>query len=287
MPNLIPSIELRRRKVFELMRAGYSEEEVVTILGGDVALKTVKSDIRAVLADSAVLHQENIDQVRALELARLDRLSAGAFPYCLPRKAVINGTEVDVPPDPNMGYYYLALMDRRAKYLGLNAPQQRVTLSIPWEKLSIDQIARVAAGEDLKIILAELEAKEVAPREEKREEKDVTPKVDVRTIPVEVMVDADHPLARLTDEELDDVIEEVESGEDEEEEETQRPRKATKKAKAKAPTREPKASKKSPGPIRPPKKPVLWKKMSAAQIKKMLEAEKAGQLTRKSKSRGR
>lgn len=206
MPNLIPTIELRRRKVFELMRAGYLEQEVADITGSTLAL--VRSDIRTVLANTQPLHQDNIDQTRALELARLDRLSTAAYPYCLPRKQVIEGKEIDVPPDPQMGYYFLAVMDRRAKYLGLHAPQQRVTISVPWERLSVEQIARAAGGEDLRVIMAEVEATEAAGDSGKGEEKNITP--DPRKIPVQVMVDSSHPLARLSEDELAELDDEIE-----------------------------------------------------------------------------
>lgn len=100
----------RQRQALELRRAGTGYEAIaraVGYAGPGPAHKAVQSALKRMLAEPA-------EEVRALELARLDRLQMAHWP-----RAIGSG---GVAPDPVATATVLRIMERRAKMMGLDAP---------------------------------------------------------------------------------------------------------------------------------------------------------------------
>lgn len=151
-------ISERRRNVFDLIKRSYSRREVAETLG--LTMKIVCDDVNAELFALRKSTVNDAESVRMVELSRLDLIQKDLLPLCLnhlvpdpaePRKMVMVG------PDHKKVETLLKIMERRAKYLGIDMPDTRIQLNIPWEKLTLDQAARIAAGADLKVILDEVE----------------------------------------------------------------------------------------------------------------------------------
>ena len=95
----------RHAEALELRKAGLTYKVIAEQLGYKApvgAHKAVAAGLKATL-------QEPADAVRQLELSRLDRMLAAAWPK------VLKG-------DVKAGGYALRIMERRAVYLGLDAP---------------------------------------------------------------------------------------------------------------------------------------------------------------------
>lgn len=125
----------RQRQALELRKAGHSFERIAAHLGyasKSAAYKAVMAGLRATL-------QEPADAVRALELERCDRLQAAVWPAA---------TQGDLPAVAAV----LRIMERRARYLGLEAPHVvdvSVRLRVLAEALGLDPEAAVAEAERL------------------------------------------------------------------------------------------------------------------------------------------
>ena len=101
----LPEIVERRRKALELRKAGVTYDAIARQLGyanEGGAFKAVQAALRTTLREPA-------DDVRKLELERLDRLTLALWPRAQQGEA----EAID---------RVLKLMDRRAKLLGLDAP---------------------------------------------------------------------------------------------------------------------------------------------------------------------
>lgn len=108
----------KRRKALALREANLSYEEIAQAMGWShrsVARRFVERALKAT-------YQEPADEVRRLELRRLDRLARDWWPLALARKDAKTGEAI--PPDPDALDRMMKLMDRRAKLLGLDAPVQ-------------------------------------------------------------------------------------------------------------------------------------------------------------------
>jgi hypothetical protein len=100
----------RQRLALGMRRGGASYDDIARKLGyagPNGAHKAVLSAIRKTLAEPA-------DDVRLLELDRLDRLQLAYWTRATGDR--------DRPPDLAAAHYVLKLMDRRARLLGLDAP---------------------------------------------------------------------------------------------------------------------------------------------------------------------
>ncbi len=97
----------RRVRVLELTQVGHSTRQVAAELG--VSHQTVATDLHAALDSYAALQADETAKLRALETARLDEMLAGVYPKALTGN--ISAVEA-----------VLAIMQRRAKLLGLDTP---------------------------------------------------------------------------------------------------------------------------------------------------------------------
>lgn len=101
------------------------------------------SDVMAALKELNEKIYEEAAEVRRLELERIDELLSKYY-----QKALAG--------DHNSLHSVLALMDRRAKYSGLYAPDKSVSIVIDWDKLTEDQVDRIAAGEDPRLVVGKI-----------------------------------------------------------------------------------------------------------------------------------
>lgn len=143
----------RRLKVFELRKRGYSYRKIAETLGVDVS--TAYRDVQAELTELREQTAEEVEQVKQIELERLDHLLTQAF-------------SLYKAGDVKAGFLILKALERRSKYLGLDAPTKVAptdpTGAQTWQpgidpsKLStqtIEQILREAGDGDL---IAEIES---------------------------------------------------------------------------------------------------------------------------------
>ena len=133
----------KQRQALELRLGGATLSEIARLLGYASASGAVKA------IDSAIMRtlEEPADKVRKLELRRLDRLLLGIWDRAIrgDDKAIIR---------------VLNIMDRRAKYLGLDAPT-RIDLGV-----YVREKARVAGLTDADVEAAVREATALTRRDE-------------------------------------------------------------------------------------------------------------------------
>lgn len=109
----------KRKRALALREANLSYEEIAQAMGWkhrETARRFVERALKAT-------YQEPADEVRRLELRRLDRLARDWWPLAIARKDKKTGEEL--PPDPEALDRLMKLMDRRAKLLGLDLAQPR------------------------------------------------------------------------------------------------------------------------------------------------------------------
>ncbi len=152
------AINERRREVLTLIRKGYEIDEVAQQLG--LSRTVVSDDYNAELYALRRHNMNDADKIREDELSRLNTLTRNLMPMCEfaevphpkdPDKTVIR------PPSPPHVFALVKIMERRAKMLGIDAPEKKIDITVPWELLSADQVARISAGGDIRVILMELE----------------------------------------------------------------------------------------------------------------------------------
>jgi hypothetical protein len=129
----------RQRKAIELRKSGVGFQKIADTLG----YKDHTGAYRAVKAGLKKTLQEPADELRAMEVERLDQMLLGLWP-----KATKGDTwSVD---------RVLRIMERRAALLGLDAPQKReVTTDVVLRGFA--ERAAVHAGLDPQMVLAEAE----------------------------------------------------------------------------------------------------------------------------------
>jgi hypothetical protein len=106
----------RRKTALEYRRAGMSYPEIAVrmkLSGPGSAYRIVQKALKATYKEAA-------DDVRKLELERLDRLMLAWWPAAIGRKAA-DGKPA-MPPDGDATDRVLRIMKQRAVLLGLNAP---------------------------------------------------------------------------------------------------------------------------------------------------------------------
>jgi len=98
--------QARRVQALDLRLAGASYRQIAFALG--VGVKTAWQDVNRALQEYLT---EPVEQIRAAEIARLDRLLMAYW------QKALGG-------DESAAYLFLAIMDRRARLLGLDAPKR-------------------------------------------------------------------------------------------------------------------------------------------------------------------
>lgn len=152
------AINERRREVLSLIRKGWEIDEVADQLG--LSRTVVSDDYNAELYALRRHNMNDADKIREDELSRLNTLTAHLLPMCQAHEVQHpKNPEVMIarPPSPPHVFALLKVMERRAKMLGIDAPEKKIDIQVPWELLNADQIARLGAGGDIRVILAELE----------------------------------------------------------------------------------------------------------------------------------
>lgn len=136
MGNSQRAIEAQARQLqaLELRKAGIGYNAIAAQLGYSSrsgAHKAVMTALRKTL-------QEPADEVRKLELERLDALLAELWKK---KEKLLYIDRI------------LRLMERKAKLLGLDAPQRTEARNIDLDKLTNEQLEKLANGEDIYAIL--------------------------------------------------------------------------------------------------------------------------------------
>lgn len=126
----------KREKALELRKAGMSYPKIAGEM--DCSVSTAHGYVQAALKETI---QEPADEVRAIELERLDIMIRSLWPTVLGGSPSEKRNAID---------RVILLMDRRAKYLGLDAPQRRIV-----EVVTEDELTKV-----LKELEREIEAME-------------------------------------------------------------------------------------------------------------------------------
>lgn len=109
--NAIAMIE-RREQALNLRRAGLSLREIAKRLSVDPM--TIHEDIKVMMAESIKENVDNADQLRAMELERLDRLLLNIAPLL--------AKDGSHPPDLKAVNIAIRISEQRSKLLGLFAP---------------------------------------------------------------------------------------------------------------------------------------------------------------------
>ena len=128
------NVELTEREIraVELRKAGHSFFEIAQALG----YQTKGAAWRAVRRALQRWGAENVQELRQLEIARLDTITRKLWPKILGQKARAGGVDDDgnivepreeIPPDMDAMRLYLQVSQRRSRLLGLDAPME-VTL---------------------------------------------------------------------------------------------------------------------------------------------------------------
>lgn len=130
----------RQRRAIELRKSGYTFQEIA----GELEYASASGAQNAVLAALRKTLQEPADELRKLECERLDVMLKSVWPF------VLKGS-------PRHVEQALRIMDRRAAYIGLDAPKlvedtRTVTISIMAEQIAAE------TGLNKEEILAEAQA---------------------------------------------------------------------------------------------------------------------------------
>lgn len=122
----------RRRTALELRKRGFAYSEIADHLG--VTRQAVHQMVKKGIAEILDETRESAEEVRTLELERLDRMFMRLYKEAMPSHpdAIVNHKAIET---------MLKIMDRRSKLMGLDAPSKH-------EVMTIDQLdAQIAALE--------------------------------------------------------------------------------------------------------------------------------------------
>lgn len=128
---------LNEKRAIDLRQAGMDYREIAEAL--DVSVSVAYEYVERVLALTAQ-NRENAEQVRTLELERLDKMQSRLW------SRVLAG-------DHGADYLILKIMERRASYLGLNAPQRTEVTGADGGPIEVSMSARAALAAQLGIKL--------------------------------------------------------------------------------------------------------------------------------------
>lgn len=111
----------RQQTALELRKQGFTYKEIakhleVSVEGARKAVKKAISNLEDRISESAA-------EVRRLELERLDRMLIRVWQQAVP-------PDVNMPPNLKAIEQVLKIMDRRSRYLGLDAAQKHEILSV-------------------------------------------------------------------------------------------------------------------------------------------------------------
>lgn len=132
-----PVVEERRRRAIELRVSGKKYREIATELR--IGLGQAYRDVKAVIDRTKAEADENADEIRRIELERIDEAIAAMMPN------VRAG-------DPRCCEVLVKLQDRRSRYLGLDAPAKHEHSGPDGAPIPID--ARSALTERLAGLIA-------------------------------------------------------------------------------------------------------------------------------------
>jgi len=121
----------REHQAFELRKAGASYEQIATQLG----YSSKGSAHNAVMRALKKFMQEPADDVRSLEVARLDQLLLGVWQQA--RQGHLGAIQSA-----------LRIMERRSAYLGLDAPKRSELSGPDGEPIQIDQVNTLVITDD-------------------------------------------------------------------------------------------------------------------------------------------
>lgn len=102
----------RREQAINLRRAGLSLREIAKRLTVDPM--TIHEDLKVMMAESIKENVDNADQLRAMELERMDKLLLNLSPLLQPKEGKT--------PDIKAVNAAIKISEQRAKLLGLYAP---------------------------------------------------------------------------------------------------------------------------------------------------------------------
>jgi hypothetical protein len=131
-----PEVVEKRRQALELRKGGQHYPGIAESMG--CALSTAHGYVQDALTETL---QEPADEVRELELTRLDMMIRTLWPTVLGGSPSEKRNAID---------RVIMLMDRRAKYLGLDAPQRRIV-----EVTTHDEFSRLI--KELEVEIGQLE----------------------------------------------------------------------------------------------------------------------------------
>lgn len=146
-PNQVSKID-RQHMALTLRKQGGSYRKIAESLRGregiqdDYGEHHAYQDVLSEIKRLQIENREAAEDIRTLELERLDELQARYWP-----KAVAG--------DYAAFDRVLSVMDRRAKYVGAYAADQ-LDIQIRWELLNREQMERIAQGEDPRRIMMEV-----------------------------------------------------------------------------------------------------------------------------------
>jgi len=126
-------IATRREQSLQFRRAGLSLRDIAARLNVDP--KTIHEDIRVMLAEAIKENVDSAEQLRALEIERLDRMLLSLSPMLNP--AAFPGQKAPLP-DLKAIDRALRISEHRAKLLGLYAPEKREhsgTVNMTWAQM--------------------------------------------------------------------------------------------------------------------------------------------------------
>lgn len=120
-----PNVVEKRRQSLELRKAGATFDAIARQVGYSSPASAYKAVLQA-LKDTC---QEPADEVRRLELERLDRIMLAHWPYAIGSVPDPENPGAKLPADVNAAELVLRITDRRAKLLGLDVREVRQTIS--------------------------------------------------------------------------------------------------------------------------------------------------------------
>lgn len=128
--GLTESMEDRRSKVWELRKAGASSRKIAAQLG--VSHTTVEDDIDIVFARTVATTNHTAEELRALELERLDTLQASYWQRALGRPYIPardgQPEQKAIPPDVKAAKLIVSISKERSKLGGLYKGAGRIDI---------------------------------------------------------------------------------------------------------------------------------------------------------------
>lgn len=131
----------QRKRAVELRLTGATYQQIADELG--IAYQTAVNTVNRALADAVEADKDKLEELRQLEIDRLDRLWATYFPRATQEEVWQEGRIIK---QPNMAAanFCLKIAKRRAELVGLDK-EQKTTLNVGSINVTGDQLAQVVA----------------------------------------------------------------------------------------------------------------------------------------------